>query len=262
VIGSGFFGRVYKAQWRQSQIAVKMIRVGCEDTGITREVNQLSKASHKNIIKLYGVSQHDDLFYLMVEYLEGGSLSSYLHADWKPKYTLAHALNWAWQIAQGVAYLHAMKPKAVIHRDIKPGNVLLGDKGRILKICDFGTVVDITLSMSASGTCSYKAPEVFDGFFTEKCDVHSWAITLWEILSRKVPFAEIDTVYEINLTICGGVRPKIEDVMNGCPDDIISLMIASWTTDPRGRFSMKLIATILEEFVSKSGPIEPLEYIF
>lgn len=108
----------------------------------------------------------------------------------------------------GVAYLHAMRPKPLIHRDLKPPNLLLVDNARILKICDFGTVADkATLMTNNKGSAAWMAPgkfliecriyfdtlkndfsfyfsafaEVFEGStYTEKCDVFSWAIILWE----------------------------------------------------------------------------------
>jgi len=130
-----------------------------------------------------------------------------------------------------------MQPKAVIHRDIKPLNTLLCEKGLKLKICDFGTVVDLSQSISCNaGTCRYKAPEVrelFDfksnriiinqptGFQKvlqgnkpdEKCDVYSWAITFWEILSRKEPFEQYNTLFELYMAINEGKRLSLDIII-------------------------------------------------
>ncbi|XP_017052545.1 mitogen-activated protein kinase kinase kinase 7 [Drosophila ficusphila] len=263
LIGSGTFGSVSKASWRDREIAVKKIRPGCEDQQIEREINQLSRVDHKNIIKLYGISKHDRCFHLLMEYVKGGSLDSFLHAESKPTYSLAHALNWALQIAQGVAYLHAMKPKPVIHRDIKPLNCLLDQSGLSLKICDFGTVVDVTLSMTTGqGTCIYTAPEVFlSGHYNEKCDVYSWAITFWETLSRKAPFKDL-SFYDLSMAIPGGDRPKPEDIIPGCPDDIVSVMTTCWDKEPKRRLSMELVAYIVQKFLREAGPLQHLDYNF
>ncbi|XP_052835402.1 mitogen-activated protein kinase kinase kinase 7 isoform X1 [Drosophila gunungcola] len=264
-VGTGSFGSVFVADWRNRVIAVKRIRAGCEDRKIDREINQLARVDHENIIKLYGISKHEDRVYLLMEYVDGGSLFSFLHAQSKPSYSLAHALNWSLQIAQGVAYLHGMRPKAVIHRDIKPHNALLGQRGLSLKICDFGTVVDQTLSMSLeTGTVRYIAPEVFKGGrYNEKCDVHSWAITCWEILSRKMPLDKYDgtSAWALKLAINGGERPLLDDVMKGCPEDLNSLLTVCWDVDPKRRFSMELVAHIMKKFTSEAGPIQPLDYV-
>uniref|UniRef100_A0A6P4EMJ2 Mitogen-activated protein kinase kinase kinase 7 n=1 Tax=Drosophila rhopaloa TaxID=1041015 RepID=A0A6P4EMJ2_DRORH len=261
IIGSGSFSSVFKADWKNLAIAVKRIRLGYEDNKIDREIIQLSRVSHENLIQFYGVSKHDDRFFLLMEYVDGGSLHNFLYADSQPSYSLAHAFNWSLQIAQGLAYLHAMKPKAVIHRDIKPHNALLGQRGLSLKICDFGTVIDQTLSMSEAGTSRYLAPEVLNGDrYNEKCDVYSWAFTFWEILSRKMPLDEIDgtNTWNLKMAITGGERPSLNDVMAGCPEDFVSIIAACWNMDPKLRLSMELVAYIMNKFVIDAGPIQPL----
>ncbi|XP_037712775.1 mitogen-activated protein kinase kinase kinase 7 isoform X2 [Drosophila subpulchrella] len=260
LIGSGFYGHVYSARWRNIEIAVKRIIPGRESRKIQREVNHLSRVSHVNIVKLYGISKDEDSFLMLMEYVDGGSLHKFLHEGSRPSYSHAHAFSWAYQIAQAVAYLHAITPHAVIHRDIKPLNALLCQKGLRLKVCDFGTVVDLSQSISQNaGTCKYKPPEVLDGLpFTEKCDVYSWAITFWEILSRKEPFEQHDGTFALSLAINGGERPPLNSITS-CPEDVISLIDTCWSTNPQRRHTMELIAYIMERFVSEAGPIQPLD---
>ncbi|KAH8277325.1 hypothetical protein KR026_009115, partial [Drosophila bipectinata] len=261
-IGGGSYGQVFKADWRNLKIAVKRLNYGVEAEVIDREINQLSKVRHENIIELYGVSMHDDLYHLLVEYMDGGSLHSFLHADRKPSYTLSHSLNWALQMAQGIAHMHAMTPKAVVHRDVKPRNALLGNKGQILKICDFGTVVDLTISMTVDvGTCRYKAPEVYEEHYTEKCDVYSWAISVWEILARKEPFPEFDTPFFLKEHVCQNGRPNLEDITVPCSKDLLCLLKACWDMDLKNRFSMDFVAKALRVMVNDAGPMTPLENI-
>lgn len=141
-----------------------------------------------------------------MEYAEDGSLYKVLHCNPKPHYTLAHAMSWAKQCAEGVAYLHVMRPKPLIHRDLKPPNLLLFNGGRILKICDFGTVKDkATLMTNSKGSAAWMAPEVFEGStYTEKCDVFSWGIILWEVLSREQPFKDIEIPFRIMWSVHKG----------------------------------------------------------
>lgn len=94
-----------------------------------------------------------------MEYAEGGSLYNVLHGCPRISYTASNAMSWARQCAEGVAYLHAMRPKPLIHRDLKPPNLLLVDEGRVLKICDFGTVTDkATLMTNNMGSAAWMAP--------------------------------------------------------------------------------------------------------
>lgn len=87
-----------------------------------------------------------------------------LHCRPQPQYSAGHAMSWALQCAHGVAYLHSMTPKALIHRDLKPPNLLLITGGKVLKICDFGTACDKKTYMTNNkGSAAWMAPEVFEG---------------------------------------------------------------------------------------------------
>ena len=174
-----------------------------------------------------------------------------------------------------------MQPKPLIHRDLKPPNLLLIDRGRILKICDFGTVTDkATLMTNNKGSAAWMAPEVFEGStYTEKCDVFSWGIILWEVLSREQPFKDKEIAYSIMWSvhkgcfalipfevICcfltqfdiAGDRPAL---LEGCPKPIERLMTTCWDPNPIERPSMEHVVqemNVLCRFFS--GADEPLVY--
>lgn len=94
-----------------------------------------------------------------MEYADCGSLYNLLHCQTRIIYTASHAMSWALQCSEGVAHLHSMQPKPLIHRDLKPPNLLLVDHGRILKICDFGTVADKATQMTNNmGSAAWMAP--------------------------------------------------------------------------------------------------------
>ncbi|XP_023031006.1 mitogen-activated protein kinase kinase kinase 7 [Drosophila willistoni] len=261
-VGHGSYGVVCKAVWRNQLVAVKEFFASAEQKDIEKEVKQLSRVKHPNIIALHGISSWHQSTYLIMEYAEGGSLHNFLHGKVQPAYSLAHAMSWARQCALGLDYLHAMTPKPLIHRDVKPLNLLLTNKGRNLKICDFGTVADKNTMMTNNrGSAAWMAPEVFAGSkYTEKCDIFSWAIVLWEVLSRKQPFKDIDNAYTIQWKIYKGERPPL---LTTCPKHIEDLMIDGWKTAPEERPSMKYIVGVMNEIVKDyQGADKALEYTF
>ncbi|CAL1279896.1 unnamed protein product [Larinioides sclopetarius] len=119
VVGKGSFGTVKKGKWRNLDVAIKIIETEQEKNAFIVEVQQLSRVNHPNIVKLYGACTKTPVC-LVMEYAEGGSLYNVLHCMKEVDYTIAHAISWLLQTANGVAYLHNMKPRALIHRDLKP----------------------------------------------------------------------------------------------------------------------------------------------
>ncbi|XP_034555463.1 mitogen-activated protein kinase kinase kinase 7 isoform X2 [Notolabrus celidotus] len=260
VVGRGAFGVVCKAKWKGKDVAIKTIESESERKAFIVELRQLSRVNHPNIVKLYG-SCHNPVC-LVMEYAEGGSLYNVLHgAEPLPYYTASHAMSWCFQCSQGVAYLHGMKPKALIHRDLKPPNLLLVAGGTVLKICDFGTACDIQTHMTNNkGSAAWMAPEVFEGSnYSEKCDVFSWGIILWEVITRRKPFDEIGgPAFRIMWAVHNGTRPPL---IKNLPKPIESLMTRCWSKDPSQRPSMEEIVKIMTHLMKYFlGSEEPLQY--
>ncbi|KAM3854198.1 mitogen-activated protein kinase kinase kinase 7 isoform 2-T2 [Vipera latastei] len=260
VVGRGAFGVVCKAKWRGKDVAIKQIESESERKAFIIELRQLSRVNHPNIVKLYGACLNPVC--LVMEYAEGGSLYNVLHgAEPLPYYTAAHAMSWCLQCSQGVAYLHSMKPKALIHRDLKPPNLLLVAGGTVLKICDFGTACDIQTHMTNNkGSAAWMAPEVFEGSnYSEKCDVFSWGIILWEVITRRKPFDEIGgPAFRIMWAVHNGTRPPL---IKNLPKPIESLMTRCWSKDPSQRPSMEEIVKIMTHLMQYfPGADEPLQY--
>ncbi|XP_066468812.1 mitogen-activated protein kinase kinase kinase 7 isoform X1 [Tiliqua scincoides] len=260
VVGRGAFGVVCKAKWRGKDVAIKQIESESERKAFIVELRQLSRVNHPNIVKLYGACLNPVC--LVMEYAEGGSLYNVLHgAEPLPYYTAAHAMSWCLQCSQGVAYLHSMKPKALIHRDLKPPNLLLVAGGTVLKICDFGTACDIQTHMTNNkGSAAWMAPEVFEGSnYSEKCDVFSWGIILWEVITRRKPFDEIGgPAFRIMWAVHNGTRPPL---IKNLPKPIESLMTRCWSKDPSQRPSMEEIVKIMIHLMQYfPGADEPLQY--
>ncbi|XP_052379420.1 mitogen-activated protein kinase kinase kinase 7-like isoform X1 [Oncorhynchus keta] len=260
VVGRGAFGVVCKAKWKGKDVAIKTIESESERKAFIVELRQLSRVNHPNIVKLYGSCNNPVC--LVMEYAEGGSLYNVLHgAEPLPCYTASHAMSWCFQCSQGVAYLHGMKPKALIHRDLKPPNLLLVAGGTMLKICDFGTACDIQTHMTNNkGSAAWMAPEVFEGNnYSEKCDVFSWGIILWEVITRRKPFDEIGgPAFRIMWAVHNGTRPPL---IKSLPKPIESLMTRCWSKDPSQRPSMEEIVKIMTHLMRCfPGSDEPLQY--
>ncbi|KAK5904021.1 hypothetical protein CgunFtcFv8_007749 [Champsocephalus gunnari] len=260
VVGRGAFGVVCRAKWRGKDVAIKTIESESERKAFIVELRQLSRVNHPNIVKLYGSCNNPVC--LVMEYAEGGSLYNVLHgAEPLPYYTASHAMSWCFQCSQGVAYLHGMKPKALIHRDLKPPNLLLVAGGTVLKICDFGTACDIQTHMTNNkGSAAWMAPEVFEGNnYSEKCDVFSWGIILWEVITRRKPFDEIGgPAFRIMWAVHNGTRPPL---IKNVPKPLESLMTRCWSKDPSQRPSMEEIVKIMTHLMKYfPGYDEPLQY--
>ncbi|XP_049613887.1 mitogen-activated protein kinase kinase kinase 7 isoform X2 [Syngnathus scovelli] len=259
VVGRGAFGVVCKAKWKGNDVAIKTIESESERKAFIVELRQLSRVNHPNIVKLYGSCSNPVC--LVMEYAEGGSLYNVLHgAEPLPCYSASHAMSWCLQCSQGVAYLHGMKPKALIHRDLKPPNLLLVAGGTVLKICDFGTACDIQTHMTNNkGSAAWMAPEVFEGNnYSEKCDVFSWGIILWEVVTRRKPFDEIGgPAFRIMWAVHNGTRPPL---IKNLPKPIENLMTRCWSKDPSQRPSMEEIVKIMTHLMSYfPGSEEPLQ---
>jgi mitogen-activated protein kinase kinase kinase 7 len=265
-VGEGSFGVVYKGIWRDTYVAVKNIVSENDKEAFIVEVRQLSRVKHENIVKLYGACTKAPNICLVMEYAEGGSLFNILHHAPNVQYTMANAMAWLHQCAKGVKYLHGMKPKALIHRDLKPPNLLLINGGTQLKICDFGTAVDKTAIMTNNkGSAAWMAPEVFEtSNYTEKCDVFSWGIILWEVISRLKPFFHIKesgypSAFMILWAKHNGARPPL---VRNCPPPIEKLMMQCWDQDASKRPSMEEIVKKMEVICSLlPGADEPLQII-
>ncbi|XP_062187128.1 serine/threonine-protein kinase VIK-like isoform X2 [Phragmites australis] len=192
IIGKGSFGEILKANWRGTPIAVKRILPSLSDDRLViqdfkHEVNLLIKLRHPNIVQFLGAVTETKPLMLVTEFLRGGDLHQYL----KEKGSLSPltAVNFALDIARGMAYLHN-EPNVVIHRDLKPRNILLvNSAANHLKVGDFGLskiikaqhANDVYKMTGETGSYRYMAPEVFKHRkYDKKVDIFSFAMILYE----------------------------------------------------------------------------------
>lgn len=250
-IGRGSYGTVWRGRWKGQVVAVKRLDRDSNESSIYKEVRQLSRVSHPNIITLYGTCANGSFNYIVMEYADGDSLHNLLHCRPEIQFTDGHSMSWAKQTAEGVAHLHSKTPP-MIHRDLKPQNLLLQKGGVLLKICDFGTVTDKATEMTnMRGSAPWMAPEVFKSTsYCEKADVYSFGIILWELMSRETPYKDFDNAWSLLMSVVDGKRPPVKE---NCPEAITDLMTRCWDQEPSDRPTMEDVVKEMT-FLSQKYP--------
>lgn len=194
-VGGGGMALVYKAQdiLLNRNVAIKVLRqqfVNDEEfiRRFRREAQSAASLSHPNIVSVYDVGQEEDVHYIVMEYIEGQNLNEIIKE--RAPLQVDEAVRVASQIADALDHAHQNQ---IIHRDIKPHNILIGRNGRV-KVTDFGiaravTSTTITQTGSVVGSVHYFSPEHAKGVVTgEKSDIYSLGIVLYQMLTGRLPF--------------------------------------------------------------------------
>ncbi|MCK6077439.1 Stk1 family PASTA domain-containing Ser/Thr kinase [Paenibacillus silvae] len=194
-VGGGGMALVYKAQdlLLNRNVAIKVLRqqfVHDEEfiRRFRREAQSAASLSHPNVVSIYDVGQEDDVHYIVMEYVEGKNLNEIIKE--RAPLQVDEAVHIASQIADALDHAHHNQ---IIHRDIKPHNILIGRNGRV-KVTDFGiaravTSTTITQTGSVVGSVHYFSPEHAKGIVTgEKSDLYSLGIVLYQMLTGQLPF--------------------------------------------------------------------------
>ncbi|KAL5007152.1 hypothetical protein ScPMuIL_015958 [Solemya velum] len=245
--GGGTFGSVYRALWtsRKKEVAVKKLLV------LDKEAEVLSVLSHRNIIQFYGAVSKPPNYCLVTEYADGGSLYAYLQRP-DSLMDFSHILKWGKEIALGMNYLHKEAPVKVIHRDLKSKNVVISNPG-VCKICDFGAsrFMGSTTKMSLAGTFPWMAPEVIQSWpVSDSCDVWSYGVVLWELLTHEVPFKGVEGFQVAWLVVERGERLTIP---SSCPSCFSKLMQQCWLVEPKKRPDFHQILLQLDEILEDAS---------
>ena len=191
--------RVYKSMWRHEIVCVKHI-VFKEHTKPTRkdienEITIVSKCIHPKICQFLGANIDDQDAYLLFEYMEGGDLVNYMRNNVLNSRYRLHIIE---DVAKGLVYLHHRRPNIIMHRDLKPQNILIGLNG-IAKIADFGISKLVRQQESVSfhghtgetGTYTWMSPEILKHEkYNYKSDVYSFGLLMYYIWTSRIPFSQ------------------------------------------------------------------------
>ncbi|XP_039285893.1 mitogen-activated protein kinase kinase kinase 12 isoform X2 [Nilaparvata lugens] len=235
-LGSGAQGAVFSGKLKNETVAVKKVE-NLKET----DIRHLRKLNHPNIVQFRGVCTQAPCYCIVMEYCPYGPLYNLLKdGEEIPPHRL---VSWAKQIASGMQYLHSNK---IIHRDLKSPNVLIG-KNEVVKISDFGTSREwneISTKMSFAGTVAWMAPEIIRNEpCSEKVDIWSFGVVLWELLTCEVPYKNVDS----SAIIWGvGNNSLTLPIPTSCPDGFRLLVKQCWSAKPRNRPSFKHILIHLD----------------
>jgi serine/threonine-protein kinase len=187
-LGSGGFGTVYLAEdtWIDKRVAIKVPHKQNMDFGeLLREPRLLASLNHPNIVAVTTAEKQDGVFFIVMEYVPGDTLETIIIE--RGPLELTTALDYTCQIANAVEHAHRV---GVIHRDLRPANVFVTDRG-LLKVGDFGT--SRFLEIAAHGTTiigspPYMAPEQFEGRAVFASDIYSLGVTMYQMLTGTLPY--------------------------------------------------------------------------
>jgi eukaryotic-like serine/threonine-protein kinase len=219
-LGSGGFGTVYLAEdtWIDKKVALKVPHKQGVDFGeLLREPRLLASLNHPNIVTILTAERQENVFFIVMEFVPGETLETVIARD--GALDIARALDYTCQICNAVDHAHR---HGVIHRDLRPSNVLVADRG-LLKVADFGT--SRFLEIAAHGTTvigspPYMAPEQFQGKAVFASDLYSLGVTMYQMLTGVLPYdtpspADLDRLMRGELLTAPRLKnPKVPKAIN------------------------------------------------
>ena len=248
-IAQGAFGVLYLGQYCGQEVAVKVLKTPKNENhdDVKREFQQelstLRKVHHKNVIQLIGAITKGPMLCLVTEFMHGGSMLSFLHKH--APLRLSQIVKYSTGVALGLDYLHKIN---IVHRDVKTANLLM-DENDVVKIADFGVarvMANDGVMTAETGTYRWMAPEVIaHQVYNHKCDVYSFAITLWELITGgDIPYSGYTPLQAAVGVVQRGMRPTIPQ---SCHQVLAHTIQYSWQADMNTRPEFEQIVEMLRD---------------
>jgi serine/threonine protein kinase len=268
-LGEGGMAVVYKAfdTRLESNVAVKVIRIeritpDMLSRALKRfehEAKALARLTHPNIVKVIDFGESNDRPYLVMPLLAGGNLKQMLQSGSIP---WRRALNLLIPVARALGYAHR---QGVIHRDVKPSNILITESGEpmltdfgVAKIIEEGATIDLTGTAAALGTPEYMAPEqTTSRTVDERADVYSLGIVLYEMVTGRKPFTA-DTPLAVLIMQAKDPLPRPTRFVPNLPESVERILLKALAKDPADRYSsMEEMASAMEACGRGEAPEAP-----
>ena len=265
LIGSGGMANVYKARCHRLNrlVAIKILKSALADNADFRrrfhdESQAVAQLSHANIVSVYDVSTNPDLEYIVMELIDGITLKQYMERrgrmDWR------ESLHFITQIMRGLSHAHS---RGIIHRDIKPQNIMVLRDGSV-KVADFGIAClanqGQTLTQEALGSVHYISPEQARGDRIDaRSDIYSAGVVLYEMLTGRLPF-EGDSAVSVAIQHLSSVPLAPRDIDPSIPEPLELICMKAMNSDPNKRYaSADAMIEDLEKF--RRDPSVDMDYI-
>jgi eukaryotic-like serine/threonine-protein kinase len=238
-IGRGGMGVVYEAEQisLKRKVALKALSATAGQSERVRfayEARAAARLHHTNIVPVFGVGEHEATLYLVMQCIDGLSLDKtyFRHAPQSSR-----VVDWGIQIASALAHAHSQH---VLHRDIKPGNLLLDSDDNVW-LTDFGLArvddrPEMTRAGDVLGTLRYLAPEAFEGKYSKHSDQYALGLTLYELLAGRPAYSETDRSHLVK-TIMSEAPAPLDQLVPGLARDLVTVVQKAIDRDPSRRYT-------------------------
>lgn len=266
-IGTGGMSDVYKAKCHKLNrfVAIKVLKQEFSENAnfvskFRTEAQAAAGLMHPNIVNVYDVGEEDGIYYIVMELVEGITLKKYIEK--KARLSFKEAVSIAIQVSMGIEAAHN---NHIIHRDIKPQNIIISKDGKV-KVTDFGiakAATSNTITSNVMGSVHYTSPEqARGGYSDEKSDIYSLGITIFEMLTGRVPFNG-ETTVAIAIKHIQEELPSPKEFVPEIPSSVDGIVVKCCQKSPDRRYQnmQELIADLKqslmnpdEDFVVQNDP--------
>jgi len=255
-LGDGASGMVYRAEWTKgastAAVAVKTLKLVTKRASniLLQEVNRMIEFSHRNIVRVHGVCV-DGLSVAIIMELALGSLHKILRDTAAyPSIPWSNRLHILLCIVDGLHLLHSKK---YVHRDLKSLNILIRFDWSAC-LADFGDtkISDPTYTQTLNiGSPLWQPPEVETGHYGDFSDIYSFGIIMYEVLTRKLPFHEVEfkNMEMLRSYVKKGGRPSLQKLRLDCPNGYVELMQKCWSQDPENRPKIANLKKVIQDMM-------------